>query len=85
MAQPMDVDCSCLPFDLQKDDDPEAIPEPWVDAVPYFAAFLCLMQQQRGQDAAAIYQMFNAELPFAASVVAPRMITNPYGAVVRSA
>lgn len=82
--QPMEVDCSCLPFPLQSDDDPEAIPQPWVDAVPYYAAWLCLIQQQRREDAAAMLQVFAAELPFAASVVAPQMVTSPYGAVVRS-
>lgn len=81
--QTMDLDCSCLPFPLQTDDDPECIPQPWCDAVAYFAAFLALMQQQRVQDASALLQIFQAELPFCASVVAPQKITSPYGAVIR--
>lgn len=81
--QPMEVDLSCIPFPLQTDNDPEAIPYPWVDAVAYYAAFLCLLQQQRIQDANALLQLFQAELPFCANVVAPQMITSPYGAVVR--
>jgi len=82
--QPMELDCSCLPFPLQTDSDPEAIQYPWRDAVAYFASFLCLVQQQRLQDANAMLQLFTAELPFAASVVAPQMIQAPYGAVLRS-
>jgi hypothetical protein len=80
----MELDCSCMPFPLQTDDDPECIPQPWQDAIAYYAAFLALLQQQRQQDAAAVLQVFQAELPFAASVVAPQMIQSPYGAVVRS-
>lgn len=83
-ANPMDIDCSCQVFPLQKDDDPEAIAYPWQDAVPFFSAVLCLLQQQRYQDADAMLKLFLTELPFAASVVAPQMITAPYGAVNRS-
>lgn len=82
--QPMELDCSCQVFSLENDDDPEPIPYPWVDAVPYYAAWLCLIQQQRREDAMAMLQVFAAELPFCASVVAPAMVTSPYGAVVRS-
>lgn len=83
-AQPMELDCSCMPFPLQRGDDPEAIPQPWQDAVAYYSAWLCLLQQQRGQDAQAMLQTFQAELPFAASVVNPTVVTSPYGAVNRS-
>lgn len=84
-VQPMDIDCSCMPFPLQTDNDPECIPYPWCDAVPYFAAFLCLLQQQRQQDAQGMLTLFQSEMPFAASVVAPQMITAPYGSgIVRS-
>lgn len=81
--QPMELDCSCLPFPLQTDSDPECIPQPWVDAVAYYAAFLCLLQQQRREDATALLQIFQAEMPHCAAVVAPQMITSPYGAVQR--
>ena len=83
-VQPMEMDCSCLPFPLESDDDIEPIPEPWTDAVSFFAAFFCLMQQQRREDAMAMLQLFMAELPFCASVVSPQMITAPYGAALRS-
>lgn len=82
--QPMELDCSCLPLPLENDDDPEQIPDPWVDAVSYYAAWLCLIQQQRREDAQAMLQVFQAELPFCASVVSPQSIMSPYGAVVRS-
>lgn len=83
-VQPMELDCSCLPLPLENDDDPEQIPDPWVDAVSFYAAWLCLVQQQRREDAQAMLQVFAAELPFCASVVAPQMVQSPYGAAVRA-
>jgi hypothetical protein len=82
-VQPMELDCTCMPFPLMTDNDPEALVYPWTDAVPYFAAYLAMLQQQRIQDADAIRKIFEAELPFAASVALPQSITSPYGAVVR--
>jgi hypothetical protein len=84
-AQPMEVDLTCIPMPLLTDNDAEIIPYPWSDAVSYWAATLCLMQQQRTQDAAAMTTTFNAELPMCASVVCPQMLQNPYGAGLRSA
>jgi len=83
--QPMEMDTSCTPFPLQTDNDPEAIPQPWSDVVPYYAAFLGLLQQQRKEDAAAMMQIMTADLPFAASVVNVQSIVAPYGAAMRSA
>lgn len=77
--QPMELDCSCSPFPLLSDDDAEAIVQPWTDSVPYMAAFFCLAQQQRLQDAQGMLALFQADLPFCASVVSPQMVTSPYG------
>lgn len=84
-ALPMEVDLTCIPENLQTDKDPELIPYPWQDAVSYWAGVLALMQQQRTADAQALAQVFNAELPFCASVVCPQMIQTAYGAAIRSA
>lgn len=45
------VDVVGLPVPLASDSDPEAIPYPWTDAVPFYAAWLALMSQQRQADA----------------------------------
>lgn len=82
---PLEADLTCIPENLQSDKDPEIIPYPWTDAVAYWSATLCLIQQQRTQDATAMAQAFNAEMPFAASVVCPQMIQTAYGAAMRSA
>ena len=81
----MEPDLTCIPAPLITDNDPEPIVYPWTDAVPYWAAVLCLLQQQRREDAQAMAALFNAELPFCASVVAPVMIQAPYGATIRAA
>lgn len=81
----MEVDLSCIPQPLLTDDDPEPIPYPWTDAVSYFAGVLAYMQQQRKEDAAALLQMFNLDMPMCAAVVCPTMLQTPYGAVIRSA
>lgn len=84
-SNPLEVDLTCIPQPLLTDADSEIIPQPWSDAVPYWAATLCLLQQQRAQDAQAIAQLFNADLPMCASVVCPTMLVTPYGATLRSA
>lgn len=75
---PIEVDLTCIPFPLLTDNDIDPIPYPWTDAVCYWAAVMCLLQQQRREDAAAMAQLFNTDMPMCASVVAPRMIQNPY-------
>lgn len=85
-VMPIEVDLTCIPFPLLNDNDPEPIPYPWTDAVCYWAAVMCLLQQQRREDAAAMSQLFNTDLPMCASVVCPQMIQNPYASgTLRSA
>ena len=84
-SMPMELDLTLIPENLQTDDDPEPIPYPWTDAVSFWAATLALIQQQRREDAQAMAQVFNLEMPFAASVVCPQMIQTAYGAAIRSA
>jgi hypothetical protein len=82
---PMELDLSCIPMPLVNDNDPEPIPYPWTDAVSYWAAVLCLIQQQRKEDAQVMIQLFNTDMPICAAVVCPQMIQTPYGAMIRSA
>ena len=81
----MEVDLTLIPQPLLTDRDIEPIPYPWQDAVAYWAAVMLLLQQQRAQDAQAMAQLFNSDLPMCASVVCPQMIVSPYGATMRSA
>lgn len=85
ISAPMEVDLTLIPAPLLTDDDDEPIPYPWVDAVSYWAACLALLQQQRSQDAQAMAELFNSDMPMCASVVCPQMIQNAYAATLRSA
>jgi len=82
---PMEVDLTVIPEPLLTDKDIDPIPFPWADAIPYWAATLCLLQQQRREDAGAMAMLFNNDLPMCASVVCPQMIQTAYGATMRSA
>lgn len=48
----MDWDCCCQPIALASDSDPEAIPAPWQEPIPYYAAYLAFQYSQRMDDAA---------------------------------
>lgn len=47
----MDWDCYCVPIDLVNDSTVEAIPYPWSDCVPYYAAMMGYRNAQRKDDA----------------------------------
>lgn len=47
-----------LPLPLASDTDPEAIPYPWTDAVPFYAAWLALMSMQRQADAQLMLERY---------------------------
>ena len=54
----LNVDCACVPIDLVDDSTAEAIPFPWTDCVPYFAAYMALMSAQRQQDAEVMLKRY---------------------------
>jgi hypothetical protein len=47
----MDCDAFCSVVNLVDDTTPEAIPDPWTDAVPYYSSYLAFRNSQRQQDA----------------------------------
>src|SRR5579872_333253 len=51
----LDVDSICLPVALTDDTTPDAIPYPWTDAVPFYAAYLCYRNSSRAPDAAIMF------------------------------
>lgn len=52
------LDCVCEPIALASDADPEDIPYPFTEAVPYYAAYLALLSAQRMADAQAMWQEY---------------------------
>lgn len=53
------VDASWGVIPLVTDSTAEAIPAPWTDLVPYFAAYQALLQAQRLQDASQMFALYN--------------------------
>jgi len=47
----MDWDCFCIPINLLSDGDPEAIPYPWTDCVPSYAAHLAFENSRQVDNA----------------------------------
>jgi len=60
-AYPIQIDAVAYPSPLSFDTDPEALPLPWTDAVPFYAAYLAFLSVGQPDAAAAMwgeYQKF---------------------------
>ncbi|MDE2021029.1 MAG: hypothetical protein KGJ13_11885, partial [Patescibacteria group bacterium] len=73
------VDAFCLPSDLASDSDTEAIPLPWTDAVPYFAAYLAKLEMQDANGAQAMLSLFDQFVSRYSLAARPGRASNPYG------
>ncbi len=72
-------DCLCLPSDLQTDQDFEAIPKPWTDAIPYMAAHLAYLELQNANLARMYLELYdNFSHRYSAYSRIAKTI-NPYG------
>lgn len=75
----VELDCLCLPSDLETDLSVEAIPMPWTDAIKYWAASMCYENLQSWNAARYYEDKFNRFLQ-GYSVYARRgRRINPYG------
>lgn len=75
----MEWDCGCLPQDLLDDQSVEIIPDPWTDAVPYFAAHLCYLELQNGNAARMYDDLFNQRMLRFGGYARPGRAINQYG------
>lgn len=75
----MEWDAFALPQDLLTDQSVEALPEPWTDAVAYFAAHLAYLQIQNFNAAAGYLKLFDQFLNRYSVAARPGRQTNPYG------
>jgi hypothetical protein len=78
-AYQFDVDALCLPADLESDESPEALPEPWTDSVPWVAAALCYEEIQNLNSARYYREMFNDYSHKYSAWTRPSRINNIYG------
>ncbi len=75
-----EFDCFCLPTDMTLDNSiPEAIPQPWTDAVPYFAAHLAYCELQNWNAAKFYGEEFDKRTLGYSSYARPGRSVNPYG------
>ncbi len=75
----VEVDCFCLPFDLELDTDYEAIPMPWTQTVPYFAAHLAFLELQNLNAATFYLNLYDQMVHRYSAYARPGRMTNPYG------
>lgn len=75
----MEWDTFCLPKDLNTDDDFEAIPKPWTDAVPYFAAHLAYLGLQNLNAAQYYMSLYDDMVHRYSAYARPGRHINPYG------
>lgn len=75
----MEWDCICDPAPLLFNEDPEAIPEPWCDAVKFYAAHLAFLELQNFNSARAMLDLFNTNMGVFSKAARPSRPINPYG------
>lgn len=74
----MDVDCYCTPIDLMLDTDVEAIPHPYTEAVPWYAAFLAYLSAQNQDAAAGMLANYKSNLAEARMFASPAIVPDFY-------
>jgi hypothetical protein len=75
----IEVDCVGWPMDLLTDQDFEAIPDPWTQAVPFLAAHYCYLMLQNFNAANYYRKMADELLPMHRAAASPPRRLNPYG------
>lgn len=75
----MDIDAYCLPLALTSDADTEAIPYPWTEAIPFYAAYWALMYAQRKEDANEMKKEYDMRIMEARAYSSGPFIPSMYG------
>lgn len=75
----LEIDCYCWPQDLETDQDVEAIPDPWTQAVAWLATHYCYLELQNLNAAEYYRKLFEAQMPRYRSAASPGRTVNPYG------
>ena len=77
-ALPMEWNCVCTPIDLVDDATAEAIPFPWVNCVPYYAAYLAFMNGRRPIEAQNMLKLYDDNMKRARTVSESTYIPDYY-------
>jgi hypothetical protein len=75
----IELDCSCLPSDLVTNQSVEALPEPWTDAVMYFAAHFAMLEMQNLNAAKGYLELYEKFAQRYSDYSRAGRVTNPYG------
>lgn len=75
----VEVDCVGWPIDLETDQDHEAIPDPWTQAVPFLATHYAYLHLQNFNAAEYYRKMADNLLPMHRSAASPARRSNVYG------
>lgn len=75
----MEWDCQCLPSDLVDNLSPEALPDPWTDAVMYFAAHIAALELQNFQAAKGFLELYEKFAQRYSDYARAGRVINPYG------
>lgn len=78
-AWQMEWDCQCLPIDLVDNLTPEAIPQPWQDAIPFLAAFYANVEVGNDNRARFMKSEFDEYCHRYSVYTRPGRRDNPYG------
>jgi len=80
-AQPLqlDVDACCTPIALVNDSTVEAIPYPFTDAIPYYAAYLAYENSSRKEDANRMLGMYTVFMKRARALSEHPFMPDYYG------
>lgn len=74
-----ELDCVCLPSDLLSDNDYDPVPDPWTDAVPFYAAHLAMLELQNGNSARMYDELFDQRMKRYGQYTLPGHAPSPYG------
>lgn len=77
-AYTLNIDAVIEPAALASDSDPEALPYPWTECVPFFAAYYAYLSAQRQQDADAMFQEYQRFVTRARNISTPAVLSGLY-------
>jgi hypothetical protein len=74
----LSLDVVLLPAALSADSDPESLPYPFTDAVPYFAAYMALLSINDIKNAENFYQLYERFMMRARVISTPSVLPEQY-------
>lgn len=72
-------DCQCIPSDLESDQDYEAVPQPWQDAVPWYACHLAMTEMGNYNASRFFLDLYEKFALRYSQYARVGRVTNPYG------